>query len=102
MSGAQAAPLLTTIECTSDKEFDPGAFRNALGSFATGVTVITTVGRDGDDAGVTASSFNSVSLDPPLILWSLDKRSMSMRAFEECDYLIVNVPGAEQVEWNCQ
>lgn len=98
MSGAQAAPSPSTIECKSDKEFDPGAFRNALGSFATGVTVITTMARDGDDVGVTASSFNSVSLDPPLILWSLDKRSMSMQAFEECDYFIVNVLGAEQVD----
>ena len=83
---------------TDLREFDPREFRNALGSFATGVTVITTVGTDGDDIGVTASSFNSVSLDPPLILWSLDKRSMSMSAFERCDYFVVNVLGAEQVD----
>lgn len=78
--------------------FDPRAFRNALGSFATGVTVITAVGPDGEDTGVTASSFNSVSLDPPLILWSLDKRSMSVPTFEQCDYFAVNVLGADQVD----
>jgi flavin reductase (DIM6/NTAB) family NADH-FMN oxidoreductase RutF/DNA-binding MarR family transcriptional regulator len=91
----QARPEAATADLPA---FDTREFRNALGSFATGVTVITTVGPDGEDVGVTASSFNSVSLDPPLILWSLDKRSMSMEAFEHCDYFVVNVLGAEQVD----
>ena len=47
------------------------AFRDALGSFATGVTIATTLAEDDAPVGVTASSFNSVSLDPPLVLWSL-------------------------------
>jgi flavin reductase (DIM6/NTAB) family NADH-FMN oxidoreductase RutF len=58
---------------------DPRLFRRALGNFATGVTVMTACGTDGQKVGVTANSFNSVSLDPPLILWSIDKRSGSYR-----------------------
>ena len=47
--------------------FDSQAFRRALGNFATGITVITTVTPEGENVGLTANSFNSVSLDPPLI-----------------------------------
>lgn len=70
---------------------DPREFRNALGQFATGVTVITT--RDSNDrpVGVTASSFNSVSLDPPLVLWSLDKASVSLNAFSQHGYFAVHI-----------
>ena len=50
---------------------DKNEFRNALGTFATGVTIITAKHPDGEYVGVTANSFNSVSLDPPLVLWSL-------------------------------
>ena len=53
------------------------SFRQALGSFATGVTIATTLDDQGNPVGVTASSFNSVSLDPPLVLWSLAKDSNS-------------------------
>ncbi len=75
---------------------DPKAFRNALGRFATGVTVITTVDGAGRKYGVTANSYNSVSLDPPLILWSLAKSSGSMPAFAECDSFVVHILGAHQ------
>ena len=70
--------------------------RGALGQFATGVTVITTVDVDNSPIGVTASSFNSVSLDPPLVLWSLAKSARSMKAFEESGYFCVHVLGASQ------
>ncbi|MGH8562450.1 MAG: flavin reductase family protein [Nevskiales bacterium] len=50
---------------------DPGEFRRALGNFATGVTIITTRAGDGAAVGLTCSSFNSVSLNPPVLLWSL-------------------------------
>ncbi len=50
--------------------FDPQAFRAALGTFTTGVTIITTQAEDGSPVGITANSFNSVSLNPPLVLWS--------------------------------
>jgi 3-hydroxy-9,10-secoandrosta-1,3,5(10)-triene-9,17-dione monooxygenase reductase component len=50
---------------------DAKQFRSALGAFTTGVTIVTTRDRDGNDVGLTVNSFNSVSLDPPLVLWSL-------------------------------
>lgn len=71
-------------------------FRNALGSFATGVTIATTKDEDGNPVGVTASSFNSVSLDPPMVLWSLAKSSLSRKAFCESGHFAVHVLGASQ------
>ena len=59
----------------------PTELRKALSSFATGVTVITGIGNNGQAVGVTISSFNTVSLDPPLVLWSLSERSILMDAF---------------------
>lgn len=58
---------------------DPLQFRRALGNFATGVTIVTAQNAQGEKVGVTANSFNSVSLDPPLILWSIDK---NLQAFQ--------------------
>ncbi|MFZ4603645.1 MAG: flavin reductase [Caulobacterales bacterium] len=72
-------------------DFDPREFRNALGAFATGVTVVTTSNAEGEPFGVTASSFNSVSLDPPLVLWSLGRSSKSFPAFVETDHFAVHV-----------
>ena len=66
-------------------------FREALGSFATGITVITAVGPRGELIGITANSFNSVSLDPPLILFSLNRRAYSLRAFLSSQFFAVNV-----------
>ena len=60
------------------RQFDAVQFRRALSQFATGVTVITTRLADGTFRGLTASSFNSVSLDPPLVLWSLGSAANSM------------------------
>ncbi len=71
--------------------FDPRALRNCFGCFATGVTVITCVGPDGELIGNTASSFNSVSLDPPMILWSLGEHAHSMKAYLAADHFAVNV-----------
>ena len=59
------------------RDFDSRYFRNALSQFATGVTVITTRLADGQFLGLTASSFNSVSLEPPLVLWSLGNSATS-------------------------
>lgn len=69
-------------------------FRQALGSFATGVTIVTT--SDGKPIGVTANSFNSVSLDPPLVLWSLARSSASMEAFRTSGHFAVHILGAHQ------
>ena len=71
-------------------------FRRTLGSFATGITVITALGREGQPLGMTISSFNSVSLDPPLILWSLSLSSPSLEAFRNASHYAVNVLSAEQ------
>jgi flavin reductase (DIM6/NTAB) family NADH-FMN oxidoreductase RutF len=70
---------------------DPLQFRSALGTFATGVTVITTRGPRGELVGNTANSFNAVSLDPPLILWSLGKSALSFKAYLSTDHFAVNV-----------
>ncbi len=77
-------------------QIDPREFRNALGQFATGVTVITTRDKEGRSVGVTASSFNSVSLSPPLVLWSLDKSAASLQAFADHGYFAVHVLAAGQ------
>ncbi|MEO9461407.1 MAG: flavin reductase family protein [Marinomonas sp.] len=78
---------------TADKQ---KGFRNALGAFATGVTIATTMDAQGDPVGVTASSFNSVSLDPPLVLWSLAKSSLSREAFCDSGHFAVHILAASQ------
>ncbi|MDD3381693.1 MAG: flavin reductase family protein [Rugosibacter sp.] len=75
---------------------DPKQFRNALGSFATGVTIITTREAQGGYIGVTANSFNSLSLDPPLVLWSIGKKAFSFSAFTESKHFAVHVLAADQ------
>jgi flavin reductase (DIM6/NTAB) family NADH-FMN oxidoreductase RutF len=66
-------------------------FRRALGSFATGITVVTTASLDSGMIGITANSFNSVSLDPPLVLFSLDRRAYSVPAFHQAGHFAINV-----------
>jgi flavin reductase (DIM6/NTAB) family NADH-FMN oxidoreductase RutF len=78
------------------KPVDQRSLRNALGCFATGVTVITGCSPDGALLGFTANSFNSVSLDPPLVLFSLDKRASSLPAFSVSDHFAVNVLSDDQ------
>ncbi|WP_458239205.1 p-hydroxyphenylacetate 3-hydroxylase reductase component, partial [Pseudomonas sp. P5_A2_2] len=85
-------------EIAVSSAFDARAFRRALGNFATGVTVVTAADQNGRKVGVTANSFNSVSLDPPLILWSIDKRSSSHDVFEEATHFAVNVLAADQID----
>lgn len=70
---------------------DPTNFRKTLGHFATGITVITTVGQDQQLVGLTANSFSSLSLDPPLILVCIDKKSESLQAFEKESPFVVNI-----------
>ena len=72
------------------------AFRNALGQFCTGVTTVTTVAPDGERVGITVNSFNSLSLDPPLILWSIAKTTPSFSCFQPDDPFVVNVLAADQ------
>jgi flavin reductase (DIM6/NTAB) family NADH-FMN oxidoreductase RutF len=77
---------------------DGQAFRAALGCFATGITVVTTVAPSGELLGVTANSFNSVSLDPPLVLFSLHRAAYSLGAFAEGGHFAVNILREDQRE----
>jgi 3-hydroxy-9,10-secoandrosta-1,3,5(10)-triene-9,17-dione monooxygenase reductase component len=81
---------------SSATPFDATEFRRALGAFATGVTIITTRTADGIPLGLTVNSFNSVSLNPPLVLWSLANNSMSLPAFREAQNWAVHVLAADQ------
>jgi 3-hydroxy-9,10-secoandrosta-1,3,5(10)-triene-9,17-dione monooxygenase reductase component len=72
------------------------AFRNALGSFATGVTVVTTTAADGSKVGLTANSFNSVALDPPMVLGSLSKNSRALPIFAAAEYFAIHILSADQ------
>lgn len=71
-------------------------FRDVLGSFTTGVVVVTTLGEDGRPIGLTVNSFNSVSLDPPLILWSIALKSPSLSAFRLHAFFAVNILAEDQ------
>lgn len=81
----------------SNTEFDAKDFRRALSQFPTGVTVITTTDAEGNPVGVTASSFNSVSMEPTLVLWSIDKGANSLETFEKAEHFAVNVLASDQV-----
>src|ERR1700719_2047855 len=84
-------------ELASDSSLiDPRDFRNALGTYATGVTIITAAGPDGKPYGLTCNSFASVSLNPPLVLWSLVIYSQSMSVFQNASHFAINVLGASQ------
>ena len=80
-----AAPSFSSLE-----------FRRALGMFATGVTIVTARDVDGRLIGLTANSFNSVSLEPPLVLWSLSRRAGSMPVFSRGSHYAIHILAAEQ------
>lgn len=75
---------------------DPRQFRNALGAFTTGVTVVTTRDAQGQDIGLTANSFSSVSLEPPMVLWSLAKNANSLVAFMDSEHFAVHILSTKQ------
>ena len=72
--------------------------RQALGRFTTGVTIVTAAAQDGTRAGITVNSFASVSLDPPLILWSIERRSPSLEVFRQATHFCVNILAVGQEE----
>ncbi len=80
----------------AEAAFDERQFRTALSQFATGVTIITTRDEAGGFFGMTASSFNSVSLSPPLVLWSLANNARSMPLFSANSHYVINVLAADQ------
>jgi 3-hydroxy-9,10-secoandrosta-1,3,5(10)-triene-9,17-dione monooxygenase reductase component len=83
---------------TRDPALEPAALRRAFGRFATGVTIVTC--RDAQQArvGLTANSFSSLSLDPPLVLWSLRRHSPSLAAFEAAGHFAINILAEGQLE----
>ncbi|MCM5679071.1 flavin reductase family protein [Schlegelella sp. S2-27] len=81
-----AAPSFSSLE-----------FRRALGMFATGVTIVTARDVDGRLIGLTANSFNSVSLEPPLVLWSLSRRAGSMPVFSRGSHYAIHILAADQI-----
>jgi flavin reductase (DIM6/NTAB) family NADH-FMN oxidoreductase RutF/DNA-binding MarR family transcriptional regulator len=87
----------------SNQAFDTHALRRALGNFATGITVVTAQSPEGERIGLTVNSFNSVSLDPPLVLWSLDKRSVdSLDVIRRANHFAVNILAADQLDLSNQ
>ena len=80
----------------SSEPLDQNLFRKALSRFPTGVAVATTVSADGQPKGMTISSFNSVSMTPPLILWSIGLEAACLEDFREADRFAVNILSAEQ------
>lgn len=77
---------------------DPRHLRDCLGMFATGVTIVTTRAPDGGFIGLTANSFSALSLDPPLVLWSLGNNSGSLAAFLAAQHFVVNVLASAQMD----
>lgn len=75
---------------------DRRELRTALGAFPTGVTIVTTRTAAGEDVGLTVNSFNSVSLDPPLVLWSLSANSANRGAFADADHFAIHILSAKQ------
>ncbi len=94
MNTQTSAPFETVLAAPSG--FDKRTLRDAFGSFATGVTIVTTLGPSGVDIGLTANSFSSVSLDPPMILWSLARTAASIDAFRGTGHFAVHILSAEQ------
>jgi flavin reductase (DIM6/NTAB) family NADH-FMN oxidoreductase RutF len=91
-----AAPDPANELASDSSAIDPRDFRNALGTYATGVTIITAVGTNGKPYGLTCNSFASVSLNPPLVLWSLGMFSQGLSTFQNASHFAVNVLGVSQ------
>lgn len=95
------SPILPAAPSDAAPDFTDRAFRDALSEFATGVTIITTrepgAVAGPTYAGFTANSFNSVSLDPPLVVWSLARSAHTLVAFERCERYAISVLAQDQV-----
>ncbi len=79
------------VKPSNSNPIDPRELRDALSQFATGVTVITCFNEQGQAVGMTASSFNSLSLDPALVLWSIGKNSSNFEAFNRCSHFNIHI-----------
>ena len=92
---AHCAPQASAAQATSPS-FGSADFRAALAMFATGVTIVTARTPAGDLVGLTANSFNSVSMQPPLVLWSLSRTATSLEAFSTGSHYAVHILAASQ------
>ena len=88
---------LEVIAAEAPESVTPLRLREALGRFATGVTIITCADANGERVGLTANSFNALSLDPPLVLWSLRLQSVQLAAFQRATSFVVNVLARQQL-----
>lgn len=89
-----ADPFLLSAGAPAD---DLRSYRQALGQFTTGITVVAAQ-ANGQPAAVTVNSFSSVSLEPPMVLWSLRRKSSNMSAFRQAEHFAVNVLAADQID----
>ena len=89
-------PTTSLLTQAAPPEFSQLQFRQALGLFATGVTIITARGAQGNLVGLTANSFSSVSLEPPLVLWSLKLASSAMNVLAPASHYAIHILGADQ------
>jgi flavin reductase (DIM6/NTAB) family NADH-FMN oxidoreductase RutF len=96
MEAGEAERFVAQAARAVAERLDRRDFRRALGQFATGVTVVTARTPDGRKAGVTVNSFSSVSLDPPLVLWSLSRQAPSFSDFVHATHFAVNVLASNQ------
>jgi 3-hydroxy-9,10-secoandrosta-1,3,5(10)-triene-9,17-dione monooxygenase reductase component len=99
MTARMTAHMATPTEAPASAAattFDKRTLRDAFGSFATGVTIVTTAGPNGVDIGLTANSFSSVSLEPPMVLWSLARTSANLDAFRNSGHFAVHILSADQ------
>ena len=90
--------MTVATEIRPETAFDQKEFRNALGTFPTGVAIITTKGLEGEPVGLTCNSFSSVSLEPPLVSWSLRKASKSLETFRHTPAFTINILAGDQNE----
>jgi flavin reductase (DIM6/NTAB) family NADH-FMN oxidoreductase RutF len=86
------------VDGTGAVAFTDREFRNALGAFATGVTVVTAIAEDGVPCGMTANSFTALSLQPPLVLWSIARGSPSAPTFLAAEHFAISVLAADQID----
>jgi flavin reductase (DIM6/NTAB) family NADH-FMN oxidoreductase RutF len=96
MDAHEAEAFLQQAAKAAADRFDRRDFRRALGQFATGVTVVSARRKDGRRVGMTVNSFSSVSLDPPLVLWSISRQAPSFADFSESSHFAINVLAANQ------
>ena len=94
----RGAPEPVRVPELAATELSPDELRQALGRFVTGVTIVTCRDEHGEAVGLTANSFNALSLDPPLVLWSLRQASSTIAAFTTASHFAVNVLAAGQVD----